>query len=53
MIGLDTKSVIELEALVTDIRQRIAQHPENSGKERIELGDVEWEIEKRRWRKQA
>jgi hypothetical protein len=53
MIGLDTKSVTELQALATDIRERIAQDPEHSGKQRIELGDVEWEIEKRRWRKQA
>ena len=53
MIGLDTKSVTELQALVTDIRERIEQDPEHSGKQRIELGDVEWEIEKRRWRKQT
>lgn len=53
MIGLDEKSVTELEALAADFRERIAQDPQNSGKERIELSDVEWEMEKRRWRKRV
>ena len=50
MIGLDTKSVNELEALAREIRERIAQDPEHSTNERVELGNLEWEIEKRRWR---
>jgi hypothetical protein len=53
MIGLDTKSATELEALAVDFQERISRDPQHTGKERIELADVEWEIEKRRWRKQA
>ena len=50
MIELDAKSGTELEALAADFRERIALDPQHSGKEQIELTDVEWEIEKRRWR---
>ena len=53
MIGLDEKNVTELEALAVDLHERIARDPQHSGKERIELADIEWEIEKRRWRKQT
>jgi len=51
MIGLDAKSVTELEAMAADFRERIARDPQQAGKEKVELADVEWEIEKRRWRK--
>jgi hypothetical protein len=51
MSDLDTKSATELEAQASGFRERIAQDPEHSGQERSELEDVEWEIEKRNWRK--
>lgn len=50
---LDTQSATELEALASDFRERIARDPEHSGQERSELADVEWEIEKRNWRKKV
>jgi hypothetical protein len=51
--GLDTKSATELEALASDFRERIARDPDHSAKERVELADVEWELEKRNWRKKV
>ena len=53
MNGLDTKSAQELEALTSDFRERIARDPQGTGKERAELADVEWEIEKRTWRQKV
>ena len=53
MTGLDKKSAAELEALASDFRQRIARDPQNSAQERVELANVEWEIEKRTWRKKV
>lgn len=49
MIGLAEKTLTELEALAADLRAEIARSPECSP---IALHDVEWEIEKRRWRSQ-
>jgi hypothetical protein len=51
MAGLAEKSRAELEALVADLGERIARNPQGSAQERIELGDVKWELEKRDWRK--
>ena len=48
--GLDEKSVAELEALARDLREQLARNPQHP---RIELQNVEWEIEKRSWRKPA
>jgi hypothetical protein len=53
MTGLDTKSATELEAMAGDFRERIARDPEHSGNERVELANVEWELEKRTWRKKV
>jgi hypothetical protein len=49
MIGLAEKGMAELEALAADFRKQIALDPQYS---KAELGDIEWEIEKRRWRKE-
>jgi hypothetical protein len=49
MIGLAEKGLAELEALAADFRKQIALDPQHS---RAELGDIEWELEKRRWRKE-
>jgi hypothetical protein len=46
--GWSETSLAELEVLATDLRERLAQNPEHSSSE---LEDVEWEIEKRNWRK--
>ncbi len=50
MIGLAEKSVAELESLAQELRAMIALNPEQS---RSDLGDVEWELEKRKWRRDA
>jgi hypothetical protein len=50
MIGLAEKTLAELESLAQELRARISRDPEHP---RAELGDVEWEIEKRHWRDQA
>jgi hypothetical protein len=51
MIGLADKSVAELNALIVGLRARLACDPQHSPVEQIALSDAEWEIEKRRWRK--
>jgi hypothetical protein len=51
MTGLDEKTLTELEAMSTDFREQIARAPQQSGLEQVQLKDVEWEIEKRSWRK--
>ncbi len=48
MIGLAEKSLAELESLAQELRAMIALDPQHS---RADLGDVEWELEKRNWRK--
>jgi len=53
MTGLDEKSLAELEALSADFRGQIARAPQQSGLEQVQLEDVEWEIEKRSWRREA
>lgn len=50
MIGLADKSVAELEGLAQELRAMIALDPQHS---RADLGDVEWELEKRKWRTNA
>jgi len=50
MIGLAEKSVAELESLAQELRAMIALDPQQS---RADLGDVEWELEKRKWRTSA
>jgi hypothetical protein len=47
MIGLAEKSLAELETLAQELREIIARDPQHS---RADLGDVEWEIDKRHWR---
>jgi hypothetical protein len=50
MNGLAEKNLAELESLAHELREMISRDPQRS---RAELGDVEWEIEKRLWRKDA
>jgi chaperonin cofactor prefoldin len=50
MIGLAEKTLAELESLAQDLRAMISRDPQLS---QAELGDVEWEMEKRHWRKDA
>jgi len=50
MIGMADKTLAELESLAQDLRVMISRDPQHS---RAGLGDVEWEIEKRHWRKDA
>ena len=45
---LDEKSLADLEELARELRAQLAQNPQHP---RAELQDVEWEIEKRSWRK--
>jgi len=47
--GLGETSLAELEVLAADLREQVARDPQHPS---IELKDVEWEIEKRNWRKQ-
>ena len=50
MIGMAEKTLAELESLAQDLRAMISRDPQHS---RAGLEDVEWEIEKRHWRKDA
>ena len=50
MLGLAEKPLFELESLAQEQRAMISRDPQHS---HAELGDVEWEIEKRLWRKDA
>jgi hypothetical protein len=50
MIGLADKTLVELEGLAQKLRAMISRDSQHS---RAELGDVEWEIEKRLWREDA
>jgi hypothetical protein len=50
MIDLAEKTVAELDSLAQEQRAMISRDPRHS---RAELGDVEWEMEKRHWRKDA
>ncbi len=49
MNGWDEKSVADLEVRAADLRRQIELDPQRSP---AELADVEWEIQKRNWRKQ-
>lgn len=49
MIGLADKSLAELESLAQQLRAMISLDSQS----RADLGDVEWEMEKRHWRKDA
>ena len=53
MTGLDEKSLTQLEAMSADFRRQIAQAPQQSGLEQVQLADLEWEVEKRSWRREA
>ena len=53
MIGLGEKSVAELKAMIVDLRARLAHQVQRSPVDQIALEDIEWEIEKRRWRKEG
>lgn len=48
--GLGEKSLADLEVVAADLREQLARSPQHS---RAELADVEWELEKRNWRKQG
>ena len=50
---LDEQSLAELEAMSAGLREQIARAPQQSGPEQVQLQDVEWEMEKRRWRREA
>jgi hypothetical protein len=50
MTGLDEESLADLEILAAALREQIARNPQRP---RGELESVEWEIEKRSWRKPA
>jgi hypothetical protein len=50
MLGLAERTLAELESLARELRAMISRDPQHS---RAELGDVEWEIEKQLWRKDA
>jgi hypothetical protein len=47
MIGLEEKTLAELESLAQKLRAMISSDPQYP---RAGLEDVEWEIEKRNWR---
>jgi hypothetical protein len=47
--GLGKTSLAELEVLVADLREQVARDPQLPS---VELQDMEWEIEKRNWRRQ-
>lgn len=47
-MGLDTKSLEELELLAKNLRQQITLHPSHSNLERVELREVEEWIALRR-----
>jgi hypothetical protein len=51
MTGLGDKSVAELEVLAADLRAELARQVQRSPVEQIALEDIQWELEKRRWRK--
>jgi hypothetical protein len=51
MTALHEKSLAELKKMSANLRERIKRDPQHSVMERIQLDDVEWEVEKRSWRK--
>ena len=53
MTGLDEKSLTELEAMSADFREQIARDPQHSRVEQVQLENLEWEMEKRRWRREV
>ncbi|MGZ4825041.1 MAG: hypothetical protein ACXVZT_10495 [Terriglobales bacterium] len=50
MIGLAEKMLADLESLAEELRAAIVRDPQHP---RADLEDVEWELEKRRWRKDS
>ncbi len=50
---LDEQSLAELEAMSADFREQIARDPQHSRVEQVQLEDLEWEMEKRRWRREV
>ncbi len=48
MTGLAEKSLTELQVMAANLREQIARDPQQP---RTELQDIEWEIEKRHWKK--
>lgn len=52
-MGLDTKTLEELDLLAANLRQQIVLHPEHSRLDRAELKDVEEWIALRRQEKAA
>ncbi len=51
MLDLDKRSLPELEALAADLRNKIGENSPSSSA--AELKDVEWELEKRQWRRKS
>jgi hypothetical protein len=47
-MGLENKSLFELEQLASDLRKQIAGHPDHSTMEKVELEDVGERIKLRR-----
>jgi hypothetical protein len=47
-MGLETKTLAELEKLASNLRSQIARNPAHSAKEKVELEDVEGWIKLRR-----
>ena len=50
MLDLDKQSLAELEALAADIRGKLGENAVPTSVATVELQDIEWEMEKRRWR---
>jgi hypothetical protein len=46
--GSSETTLAELEVRAADLREQVARDPQHPS---VELKDVEWEIEKRNWRK--
>lgn len=50
MLDLDKQPLAELEALAATLRRKIEEDPQSPSVTAVELKDIEWELEKRRWR---
>ena len=48
---LDEKTPAELEAQAADLRAQVERDPQGTSEQRATLKSIEWEIEKRTWRK--
>ena len=48
---LDEKTPAELEAQAADLRAEVERDPAGASDQRATLKSIEWELEKRTWRK--